>query len=136
MTRENRLRVLVVEDDPDVGDALTDLLDMLGHTPALARGGAEAVALAREFAPEVVLCDLTLPVTDGYAVARALRGHPVTAGSALVAVSGHATCDVAHQVQAAGFDRHLPKPFGIDELHSLLGTVRARRRAEGGSTVA
>ena len=124
MTRANSLRVMVVDDDPDVGDALTDLLDLLGHTPALARGGAEALALAKRFAPDVVLCDLTLPVTDGYAVARALRQDPLTAGSELVAVSGHSTPDVADEVRAAGFDCHLPKPFGIDELHRLLGAVR------------
>jgi CheY-like chemotaxis protein len=123
MTSTNSLRVMVVDDDPDVGDALTDLLELLGHTAALARGGAEAVALAKRFAPEVVLCDLTLPVTDGYAVARALRLDPLTADSELVAVSGHATPDVADQVRAAGFDRHLPKPFGLDELHRLLGAV-------------
>lgn len=114
------LRILVVEDDPDAAEALSDLLDMLGHTPATATDGGKALELAPRFAPQLVLCDLTLPGLDGFAVARALRADPATAHTRLVALSGHSVFDVRDEVRSAGFDQMLPKPVQLEALTRLL----------------
>lgn len=129
----NKLRILVVEDDADAAEALSDLLDMLGHTPATALNGGKAVELAPEFAPELVLCDLTLPGLDGFGVARALRAHPATARTPLVALSGHSGAEVGQELRAAGFDLHLAKPVRLEDLNRVLERVAAHEAVSVGA---
>lgn len=114
------LRVLVVDDDPDITEAMGDLIGLLGHEAAIANDGGAAVDVARRFAPELVLCDLSLPGLDGFGVARALRADPATASSVLVALTGFAHDDVSADLRRAGFDRHVTKPVSIDQLNALL----------------
>ena len=68
-----RRRLLVIEDDSDVGEALRAALEVGGHEVEIAANGYEGIAKARLFKPDVVLCDIGLPGMDGYAVARAFR---------------------------------------------------------------
>jgi signal transduction histidine kinase len=83
-----RLRVLVVEDEPDSAESMRLVLELGGHEVTVARTGAEALEAARAGKPDVVFCDLGLPDMTGYDVAAALRANPETAGARLVALSG------------------------------------------------
>ena len=76
-------RVLVVEDREDAAASLCEALRLMGHEVARAASGLEAVELARERRPDVVICDIGLPGIDGYEVARRLRGEPATAQALL-----------------------------------------------------
>ena len=66
-------RILIVEDNVDSAETMQMLLAIAGHEARTAYDGASALEVAREFSPEVVLCDIGLPGKDGYAVARELR---------------------------------------------------------------
>jgi CheY-like chemotaxis protein len=114
------LRVLVVDDIRDVADALRELLELSGYTVAVAFSGPEALEVARQFRPEVVLCDLGLPGMDGYAVAAALRQDPVTAGARLIALSGYGQQEDQRRSRETGFDLHLTKPVKFEVLQRLL----------------
>jgi PAS domain S-box-containing protein len=114
------LRVLVVDDIHDVADALRQLLELSGHTVAVAFSGPEALEVARQFRPEVVLCDLGLPGMDGYAVATALRQDPITAGARLIALSGYGQQEDQRRSRETGFDLHLTKPVEFKVLQRLL----------------
>jgi len=114
------LRILVVDDDPDITDAMRDLLDLLGHRAATANDGGAALDVARQFAPELVLCDLSLPGLDGFGVARALRADPATARSRLVALTGYSGGEMGGELRLAGFDRHVTKPVSLEQLNALL----------------
>jgi len=76
--------------------------------------------MARQFRPEVVLCDIGLPGMNGYGVARALRADEVLKGIFLVALSGYALPEDVARSQAAGFDRHLAKPASLEKLEEVL----------------
>ncbi len=78
-------RVLVVEDNRDAAETLRDLLELDGHRVELACDGRAAVAKARSFAPDVVICDIGLPEMNGFEVARALRAEPGLSQPILVA---------------------------------------------------
>jgi PAS domain S-box-containing protein len=117
------LRVLVIEDDPDAGDTLADVLALAGHEVTVARTGGDGIALARRHRPGVVLCDIGLPDTDGYEVARALREDPALQGARLVALSGFAQTEDRTRAEAAGFDVHLAKPPDLDELLRVVTAV-------------
>src|SRR4029453_3865661 len=96
-------------------------LRLSGHVVRLARSGGEGIAAAREFSPDVVLCDIGLEGgMDGYAVARALRSDPVFVGSYLVAVTGYGREEDIQRAREAGFDRPLTKPVDPKALELML----------------
>jgi PAS domain S-box-containing protein len=119
-------RVLVVEDNVEAAETLRVVLELESHQVEVARDGRAGLARARAFRPDLILCDLGLPVMDGYAVARAIRADPQLAGIELVAVSGYALPEDRRRSAEAGFDRHLPKPVPLEALEELLASgVRA-----------
>jgi CheY-like chemotaxis protein len=114
------LRVLIVEDNRDAAESLRDLLELSGRTVRVAYSGHSGVEVAREFLPEVVLCDLGLPEMNGYEVASALRADPTTAPARLIALSGYGREEDQLRCRQAGFDLHLTKPVDFAELERLL----------------
>ncbi len=113
-------RILVVEDNPDAAATLRDFLELSGHEVALASSGADGVAAARAFHPEVVLCDLGLPGMDGFQVATELRRDPRTSSAKLIAVTGYGGDEDRRRSKEAGFDMHLTKPVDPAQLRRLL----------------
>ena len=86
---EEHRRILVVEDNPDAAAMMRDFLELAGHEVELATTGNDGVEAARQFHPEVVLCDLGLPGMNGYEVAAQLRRDPTMAAVKLIAVTGY-----------------------------------------------
>jgi CheY-like chemotaxis protein/two-component sensor histidine kinase len=115
-----RRRVLIIEDDGDVATGLKAALQIDGHDVTLARSGVEALALARATRPDVVLCDIGLPVMNGYDVARAFRADAALRSIFLVALSGYAQAEDIARAHDAGFDEHLAKPPTIDRLKRIF----------------
>jgi signal transduction histidine kinase/CheY-like chemotaxis protein len=126
-TRESRgarfvkHRVLVVDDNADAAESLAQLLDLEGHATQVAYTARRALEQFDSFGPDVVLLDIGLPEMDGYEVAHRLRQradkHPVI----LVALTGYGQREDRDRAIAAGFDEHLVKPVGFDELQRVLG---------------
>ena len=113
-------RILVVDDDQDGASSLVLLLSMLGHETRSAHDGIEAVAVAEEFEPQIVLLDLNLPRLDGYDVCRRIRSAKWGQTMMIVAVTGWT--DEEHRMQAltAGFDMHLVKPVSAETFMTVL----------------
>jgi signal transduction histidine kinase/ActR/RegA family two-component response regulator len=116
-------RVLVIEDNIDAADSLSEALALDGHEVAVAYNGQEGIEKARQLRPEVVLCDIGLPGMDGYEVARAFRRDAVLRSTYLVALSGYALPEDLQRASDAGFDRHLAKPPLLEKLEEMLATV-------------
>ncbi|HZT82863.1 MAG TPA: PAS domain S-box protein, partial [Gemmataceae bacterium] len=117
-------RVLIIEDSPDNAESLRLLLEMAGHSVAVALNGPAGLEAARGHRPDVVLCDIGLPGgTDGYAVARALRGDPATATAYLVALTGYGAEEDQRRAVEAGFDLHLTKPVDFANLQAVLAEL-------------
>ncbi|HEX9940388.1 MAG TPA: MEDS domain-containing protein [Thermoanaerobaculia bacterium] len=113
-------KILVVEDNPDAAATMRDFLELSGHEVELAASGADGVAAARQFHPEVVLCDLGLPGMSGYEVAAELRRDPATRSAKLIAVTGYGREEDRRRSKEAGFDLHLTKPVDPAQLRALL----------------
>lgn len=116
-------RVLVVDDNPDGAWTLSGLLETMGHEVRVAHTGAEALAIAETFGPEVVLLDLGLPDFPGYEVARRLRADPRLSGAYLVAQTGWGREEDRALGRAAGFDEHLVKPLTRTDLDRLFARL-------------
>jgi two-component system CheB/CheR fusion protein len=116
----SRRRVLIIEDNRDAADSLRQVLEFGAHMVEVAYNGSDGLAAARDFKPEIVLCDIGLPGMDGYAVARAFRADEALKGAYLVALSGYALPEDRQRAFEAGFARHLAKPPSVEALEQLL----------------
>lgn len=118
---DRSLRLLVVDDDPHVADAMALLLRLQGHEVTVAYSGAEAVALTERDDPQVVFLDIGMAGMDGFETARRLRrADRVPRGRRLVAVSGYGDDAFVAACRQAGFDRHLVKPVSRRMLDEVL----------------
>jgi two-component system, chemotaxis family, chemotaxis protein CheY len=111
--------VLVVDDDPDILDAICDILRGEGYRVARARHGLEALARVQEERPSVILLDLMMPVMDGLAFAQALRGRDAES-IPIVVISADGNPQKAAAVGARGF---LAKPFDIEALLNQVAAM-------------
>ncbi len=113
-------RVLIVDDNRDGAQGLAMMLDLEGHEVRTAGDGLEALGIAEEFKPQVVLLDISMPGIDGYETARRLRARPWAKSTLLCAQTGWGQDDDKRHARSAGFDRHLVKPIDPEELTRLL----------------
>jgi CheY-like chemotaxis protein len=122
------LNVLVVEDHEDSREALSRFISARGAQVFAAENGQCALGIACATAPDIILCDLTMPVMDGYQFVREFRARdhgrhiPVLALSALSAESALADAD------RAGFDGYLSKPLDLAVLVARIVGIRAEVR--------
>ncbi|HEY3588014.1 MAG TPA: ATP-binding protein, partial [Myxococcaceae bacterium] len=123
-----RLRMLVVDDNVDAAESLRDFFAMLGHDVQVAHDAAGALRFAVARPPELALLDIGLPGMDGYELARQLR--VVAPDAFLVAATGYGQEADRRTARDAGFDRHLVKPLGVDELETLVHEQELRRAAD------
>jgi len=110
-------RVLVVDDDPDILDALSEILEVEGYEVQRARNGREALQRIEQGMPDLVLLDLMMPVMDGWEFARSLA--PGTRPPIIVLSADRNVSAKAKEIGALGW---LAKPF---ELSDLLAAVRS-----------
>jgi CheY-like chemotaxis protein len=113
-------RILAVEDNADVLRVQTALLRAMGHDVLPVSTGAEAIAAAETFLPEVVLIDIGLPDMDGCELARRLRQSPATKATRLIALTGYGSARTKQQAEEAGIDEYFIKPVPLAELYRVL----------------
>jgi two-component system cell cycle response regulator DivK len=121
-------RVLVVEDNEKNMKLVRDILLAIGYSPLEASSGEQALALAAENAPALVLMDIQLPDLDGSEALRRLRSDERTAAIPVLALTAQAMQGDRERFLAAGFDGYLSKPVDVD---ALIETVR--RYCDGGT---
>lgn len=113
----NTLRVLIVDDEPDMRDLLKDMLAANEkYEVSVASNGFEAGMVADQIRPHVILLDLRLADVDGRVVCKNIKANPALAATKVIAVSGQLTTRQGQMLMAEGFDGYLPKPFTLDEV--------------------
>ncbi len=114
-------RVLVVEDNEKNMKLFRDVLDASGYRTLEATTGDDAIAMASEHTPDLVLMDIQLPDLDGVQALQRLRADPRTASIPIVALTAQAMQGDRERFLAAGFDGYMSKPVNVREL---IGAVR------------
>ena len=112
--------VLVVDDDPDILEAICDILGGEDYRVARARNGAEALERVDAERPDLILLDLMMPVMDGVAFAKALRQRPAARDVPIVVISADGNPQRAASVSPRGY---LAKPFDIDALLAHVASI-------------
>ncbi|MCW2737873.1 response regulator transcription factor [Nocardioides sp.] len=121
----NDRTAVVVEDDQDVGDVISRLLDKAGFDVVIARTGSDALDVVREQLPDLVTLDLTLPDIDGVEVCRQIR---LVSDCYIIVVSGR-TAEVDRLIGLeVGADDYLVKPFSMRELQARVAALFRRPR--------
>ena len=113
-------RILVVDDNMDAANSLSELLKLDGHATMPTFSAEDALSLAESFAPDVVLLDIGLPGMDGYEVAKRLRQSASRGKVTLIALTGYGQQEDRDRAREAGFDAHLVKPVDFATLAKLL----------------
>nr|WP_283254281.1 response regulator [Ramlibacter paludis] len=123
-------RILVVDDLAASAETLMTLLEMEGFEVKIAHEGQAALAMAREFRPDVVLLDIGLPGMNGFEVAHGLRNQDESRDALLIALTGYGEAESRNRSAQAGFDFHMTKPADVNLLLSMLADpAEARRQA-------
>jgi CheY-like chemotaxis protein len=119
-----RLRVLIADDNEDAAESLMQLLEMMGNTVHRASDGLQAVGMAQELRPEVIVLDIGMPRLNGFEACRRIRAQPWSNGVVMIALTGWGQEEDRRRSMDAGFDRHLVKPVDPLMLEKLLSDLR------------
>jgi signal transduction histidine kinase/ActR/RegA family two-component response regulator len=123
-TASEKLRILIVEDQPALALMLTRLLQRHGHEVHSVGDGASGLDAVGEFCPDIVFLDIGLPGMSGYEVAGQLRRLPEGQRPMLVALTGYGRDEDRKRCLEAGFDRHLVKPVSSSDLEQIFTDAR------------
>jgi CheY-like chemotaxis protein len=118
-----RLKVLVIDDNKDVADTCSMLIELSGHQVKVAYSGSEGMGIAEWFRPQVILTDIGLPDIDGYEFAQKIRATPWGRTAVLVAITGWGAQESKQQSAVAGFNHHLTKPIDPKTIEALLASL-------------
>jgi CheY-like chemotaxis protein len=123
-------RILVVDDQRDVADALTRLLQTLGYEAKAVYEGRRAVDEAVAFPPDLMFIDIGMPDFDGYKTVATIRGHRECAHAILIALTGWSQPEDRQRAYESGFDLHISKPMNIDKLMEVLALIDPKEQTK------
>jgi len=132
-------RILIIEDNAEVRENLTEILELYGYTVDEAANGKQGVELALSSPPDLILCDVMMPELDGYGVLQILSQRNTTAGIPFIFLTAKTEREDMRRGMNLGADDYLTKPIYKDELlhvveQRLAKQERLRRRYEASGT--
>jgi CheY-like chemotaxis protein len=113
-------RILVVDDFVDGREMVAEYLVFRGFEVFEARDGREAIDIASDAKPAIILMDLTMPNVDGWEATRRLKADPKTRDITVIVISAHALDGAEVSARQAGCDMYIPKPNDLAVLGDLL----------------
>lgn len=116
-------RILLIEDNVDLNETLNDRLAQEGHVVASAFDGISGLAMAKENAYDVVVCDIGLPGIDGYEIVRQLRKLALGRVPCFIALTGYSNAENKLHATEAGFDHYLVKPISATIVVNIISTT-------------
>jgi len=116
-------RILVVDDNRDVADALVRLIKTLGYEATACYGGKEAADLAPVLLPDMAIIDLAMPEVDGYETMQLIRQRCIGTHPIFVALTGFGEVHRQQRAFENGFDSHVVKPMRMETLKELLALL-------------
>jgi CheY-like chemotaxis protein/two-component sensor histidine kinase len=118
--QSHSLRILIIEDIPDLADIMSELLFHLGHEVIVALNGPDGIKKAKTYHPDVLISDIGLPEMNGYEIAEAIQNDEQLKNIYLMALSGYAQPEDIERSRKAGFRNHLAKPVNLENLTAAL----------------
>jgi len=118
--------VLICDDNRDIADSMSLVLEVAGFNVCKTYTGRDALLVAEAKKPKVALLDIGLPDIDGYEVTRTIRAKEWAENMLIVAITGYGTVDDKERAYEAGFNYHITKPLSEEQLDRLLDELEQR----------
>lgn len=115
--------ILVVEDDADNQLLLKYTIAMFGWEYIFAMNAIDAITIAKEKSPDLILLDIVMPDFDGFQAANLLKNHNQTQNIPLIAVTGLIGKEEQKLIFSSGFDRYVSKPYALDDLRQAIVSI-------------
>ena len=116
-------KILIVEDNPKNRDMLSRRLIKRGYEIVMAEDGQEGIDMTTSESPDLILLDMSLPVVDGWGVAKHLKGDDTTKDIPIIALTAHAMSGDREKTLEAGCDEYETKPIRLTELLEKMETL-------------
>jgi CheY-like chemotaxis protein len=126
--QENKASVLLVEDDANLNLALTEMLQFYGYRVTGVYNGREALEALRRFTPDVIICDIAMPVMDGYAFLQRLRSDPDFRLLPVIFLTAYSAAENQRRAKEIGVEDYLTKPVDPKDLVASVENALKRRQ--------
>ena len=130
------LRLLVVDDQPEIMELLAEMLSSCGADVRSCAGAQEALAIIRDWQPQVLVSDIAMPGEDGYWLIEQVRALPAEAGGTIpaIALTAYVRMEDRLRILAAGFEQYVPKPVEAAELRAVVAHLARGAAAATGES--
>ena len=130
--KSQKIKVLVVDDEPNIVQTLKDRLEMNDYAVFTAHNGADGLQLAQDACPDVVLLDVMMPVMDGHEMLEKLRQQEWGAAISVIMLTARSQAQDIARARACGIDDYIIKPFDLTELLEKIENIVERRKVTAG----
>jgi len=126
---KDKVKILVVDDEPKIVQTLQDRLEMNGYEVFCAYNGKEGLEKALDKKPDVILLDLLMPIMNGHEMLEALRQEPEGEDIAVIILTARSQKQDVERATASGISDYIVKPFEVSELLAKIETLVEEKRA-------
>jgi DNA-binding response OmpR family regulator len=119
-------KILIADDNENIREALTYLLEDEGYTLALAKDGAEALRKVKEFRPDILFLDIMMPDINGYDVCRTIKTDPSLKNTYIIMLTAKGQVTEQEQGKEVGADEYIVKPFSPMEILTRIKNILAK----------
>jgi len=126
--KKDNVRILVVDDEPNIVQTLRDRLEMNEYTVFTACNGQEGLKKAQQEKPDVILLDVIMPIMNGHEMLEVLRKQPECDDISVIMLTARSQTQDIARAHAAGIDDYIVKPFDLSELLEKIETVIENRK--------
>ncbi len=116
-------KVLVVDDEPEITDIVQTFLDEAGYQVLVENSPKNAIEVARNFQPDIILLDIMMPEVDGYDICKGLKEDPQFASTPIIFLTGKDRSDDMGRSFKSGGDMFIKKPFSCERLLEIINIV-------------
>jgi DNA-binding response OmpR family regulator len=116
-------KILIADDNKNIREALTSILEDEGHELWMAKDGAEALKKVREVSPDILILDVMMPEVSGYDVCRAVKSDPDLKKTFILMLSAKGQAAEQEQGKEIGADEYIVKPFSPTEIIARIKKI-------------
>jgi two-component system alkaline phosphatase synthesis response regulator PhoP len=119
-------KILIADDNENIREALTYLLEDEGHSLSVAKDGAEALRKVREVNPDILFLDIMMPEINGYDVCRTIKNDPDLKKTYIIMLTAKGQADEQERCKEIGADEYVVKPFSPMEIFAKISNIPDR----------
>jgi len=131
--KQQKVKVLVVDDEPNIVQTLKDRLEMNDYQVFTAQNGSDGLKSAQENAPDVILLDVMMPVMDGHEMLEKLRRQDWGQNISVIMLTARSQAQDIARARACGIEDYIIKPFDLSELLEKIEAIVDRRKTAVGA---